>query len=85
MPPRRLGMGGGVMGLTRGLGTVSSVAVMGAVFAAREAARGAETGAAASANGEAFTLAFQDTYLISVAIGVVAVVASLGTWARGRV
>ncbi len=83
MPPRRLGMGGGVMGLTRGLGTVSSVAVMGAVFAAREAARGAETGAAASANG-AFTLAFQDTYLISVAIGVVAVVASLGTWGRRR-
>lgn len=79
MPPRRLGMGGGVMGLTRGLGTVSSVAVMGAVFAAREAARGAETGA-----GDAFTLAFQDTYLISVAIGVVAVVASLGTWGRRR-
>ena len=82
MPPRRLGMGGGVMGLTRGLGTVSSVAVMGAVFAARETARGAETGAASG--GEAFTLAFQDTYLISVAIGVVAVVASLGTWGRGR-
>ena len=76
-------MGGGVMGLTRGLGTVSSVAVMGAVFAAREAARGAETGAAAPANG-AFTLAFQDTYLISVAIGVVAVVVSLGTWGRRR-
>ena len=72
-------MGGGVMGLTRGLGTVSSVAVMGAVFAAREAARGAETGAE-----DAFTLAFQDTYLISVAIGVVAVVASLGTWGRRR-
>lgn len=83
MPPRRLGMGGGVMGLTRGLGTVSSVAVMGAVFAAREAARGAETGGAASTNG-AFTLAFQDTYLIAVAIGVVAVVASLGTWGRRR-
>lgn len=87
MPPRRLGMGGGVMGLTRGLGTVSSVAVMGAVFAAREAARGAETGSAASAitstNG-AFTLAFQDTYLISVAVGLVAVVMSLGTWGQRR-
>ncbi len=85
MPSRRLGMGGGVMGLTRGLGTVSSVAVMGAVFAAREAARGAEadvsSSAVASANG-AFTLAFQDTYLISVAIGIVAVVVSLGTWGR---
>ena len=87
MPPRRLGMGGGVMGLTRGLGTVSSVAVMGAVFAAREAARGAESSgpgsAITSANG-AFTLAFQDTYLISVAIGVVAVVVSLGTWTWRR-
>ena len=78
MPPGRLGMGGGVMGLTRGLGTVSSVAIMGGVFAARETARGAETGA------DAFTLAFQDTYLAAVAIGVAAVAASLGTWGRGR-
>ena len=84
MPPGRLGMGGGVMGLTRGLGTVSSVAIMGGVFAARESARGAETGVAASGNA-AFTLAFQDTYLVAVAIGAVAVAASLGTWGwRGR-
>ena len=37
----RLGMGGGIMGLSRGLGTVFSVAIMGAVFSARERAAGA--------------------------------------------
>ena len=78
MPPDRLGMGGGVMGLTRGLGTVTSVAIMGAVFAARETTRAVDVPSAA------FALAFQDTYLVAVAIGVVAVAASLGTWGRGR-
>ena len=75
MPPDRLGMGGGIMGLSRGLGTVFSVAIMGAVFAAREGARGLSV-----PEDLAFIQAFQDTYLISVGLAVVAVVVSLALW-----
>ena len=77
VPPDRLGMGGGIMGLARGLGTVSSVAIMGAVFAARESAR------AASATPEAaFILAFRDTYTVAVALAAVAVLVSFTLWPR---
>lgn len=82
VPPDRLGMGGGIMGLARGMGTVSSVALMGAVFAAREASR-----AASATTEEAFVLAFRDTYLVAVALAVVAVLVSftLWPWATRRV
>ncbi len=77
VPPDRLGMGGGIMGLARGMGTVSSVAIMGAVFAARESARGV------SATPEsAFILAFRDTYLVAVALAAVAVLVSFTLWPR---
>ena len=77
VPPDRLGMGGGIMGLARGLGTVSSVAIMGAVFAARETSR------AASATPEAaFILAFRDTYTVAVALAAVAVLVSFTLWPR---
>ena len=77
VPPDRLGMGGGIMGLARGMGTVSSVAIMGAVFAARETAR------ATSATPEAaFILAFRDTYLVAVALAVAAVAVSFSLWPR---
>ena len=77
VPPDRLGMGGGIMGLARGMGTVSSVAIMGAVFASRETAR------ATSAPPEtAFILAFRDTYLVAVALAVVAIAASFTLWPR---
>ena len=75
VPPDRLGMGGGIMGLARGLGTVSSVAVMGAVFAARESARGMPATSEA-----AFILAFRDTYLVAVALAAVAVLVSFTLW-----
>ena len=75
MPPDRLGMGGGIMGLSRGLGTVFSVAIMGAVFAARESARGLS-----APDNQAFILAFQDTYRISVALALIAVIVSLAIW-----
>ena len=79
VPPDRLGMGGGIMGLARGMGTVSSVAIMGAVFAARESARGASETADA-----AFVLAFRDTYTVAVALAAVAVVVSFALWPRLR-
>ena len=80
----RLGMGGGIMGLSRGLGTVFSVAIMGAVFSARQTARGD-----ASSTSDAFVLAYQDTYLIAGVIAVAAVIVSLSLWpwftaSRGR-
>ena len=71
----RLGMGGGIMGLSRGLGTVFSVAIMGAVFSARERAAGAT-----ASEGEAFIRAFQDTYQVAVAVAVAAIVVSFAMW-----
>lgn len=77
VPPDRLGMGGGIMGLARGLGTVTSVAIMGAVFAARESSRGM-----LATPDAAFILAFRDTYLVAVALAAVAVVMSFSLWPR---
>ena len=74
VPPDRLGMGGGMMGLSRGLGTVLSVAIMGAVFAARQEARGTVD--------EAFILAFQDTYRIAVLVAAIATLGSIALWPR---
>ena len=75
MPPGRLGMGGGIMGLSRGLGTVFSVAIMGAVFSARQGTRGASL-----PEDQAFVLAFQDTYRIAVWLALAAIVVSLTMW-----
>ena len=79
VPPDRLGMGGGILGLARGLGTVSSVAVMGAALAARESAWAANAGLGAE---EAFEMAFRDTYLAAAALAAVALVASFALWRR---
>jgi len=53
MPANRLGMGGGIMGLSRGLDTVFSVAIMGAIFSARMGFREASL-----PEDDAFILAF---------------------------
>ena len=82
MPAGRLGMGGGIMGLSRGLGTVFSVAIMGAIFSARLGARGVSL-----PDDQAFILAFQDTYWIAVGLGLAAIVVSCTIWpifVRGR-
>ena len=75
MPADRLGMGGGIMGLSRGLGTVFSVAIMGAIFSARVGLREASL-----PEDQAFILAFQDTYRIAVVIGVAAIAVSCAIW-----
>ena len=75
MPANRLGMGGGIMGLSRGLGTVFSVAIMGAIFSARVGAREVSL-----PEDQAFILAFQDTYRIAVVLGVVAIAVSCTIW-----
>ena len=75
MPADRLGMGGGIMGLSRGLGTVFSVAIMGAIFSARLGVREASL-----PEDQAFILAFQDAYRIAVALGLAAIVVSCTIW-----
>ena len=75
MPADRLGMGGGIMGLSRGLGTVFSVAIMGAIFSARVSAREASL-----PDDQAFILAFQDTYRIAVGLGLAAIAVSCTIW-----
>ena len=82
MPADRLGMGGGIMGLSRGLGVVFSVAIMGAIFAARVGFREASL-----PEDQAFILAFQDTYRIAVVLGLAAIAVSCTIWPvflRGR-
>ena len=82
MPADRLGMGGGIMGLSRGLGTVFSVAIMGAIFSARVGVREVSL-----PEEQAFILAFQDTYGIAVGLGVMAIAVSCMIWpvfVRGR-
>ena len=82
MPANRLGMGGGIMGLSRGLGVVFSVAIMGAIFSARVGFREASL-----PEDQAFILAFQDTYRIAIGLGLAAIAVSCTIWPvflRGR-
>jgi MFS family permease len=76
-PTDRLGMGGAIMSLSRSLGTVSSVAIMGAIFSARQSARGG-TGDEA----QEFVLAFRDLYILSALLAITAMVISFSYWPR---
>ena len=75
MPANRLGMGGGILGLSRGLGVVFSVAIMGAIFSARLDVREASL-----PEEQAFILAFQDAYRIAVVLGLAAIAVSCTIW-----
>ena len=77
VPVDRLGTGGGMIGLFRGLGTVFSVAIMGAVLFARESAHRAMVDEEA-----AFELAYRETYLVAAALAAVAALVSLTLWPR---
>jgi EmrB/QacA subfamily drug resistance transporter len=76
-PPDRLGMGGAIMSLSRSLGTVSSVAIMGAIFSARQSARGG-----AGDETQEFVLAFRDLYVLSALLALTAMVVSFSYWPR---
>ena len=71
------------MSVSRSLGTVSSVAIMGVLFSARQAAR-AVTAADGGGPGDprAFVLAFHDLYLVSAVLSTAAVLVSLSYWPR---
>jgi MFS family permease len=77
----RLGMGGAVMTLSRSLGTVSSVAIMGALFSARQAARsGVPDVADTPIDPPTFVLAFRDLYTVAGVLAALAVVVSFSYW-----
>jgi EmrB/QacA subfamily drug resistance transporter len=76
----RLGTGGAILALSRSLGTVSSVAIMSAVFASRLAFHSSPL--AQSASDPAFVLAFSDTYLIASVLAALGALVSISYWPR---
>lgn len=88
VPRDQLGTGGALLAMSRSMGTVSSVALMGALFASRlevhtlALAQHGVTGATRS--GQVFVLAFQDTYGVSAILAGIAGLISLSYWPRRR-
>jgi EmrB/QacA subfamily drug resistance transporter len=76
----RLGTGGAILALSRSLGTVSSVAIMSAVFAGRLAFHSSSLGQ--STSDPAFVLAFGDTYLIASVLAALGALVSISYWPR---
>ena len=74
VPGDQLGTGGALLAMSRSMGTVSSVALMGALFAARLNVHKLAT------EGQAFMPAFQDTYLVAAMLGGLAMLVSLSYW-----
>jgi MFS family permease len=86
VPSDQLGTGGALLTMSRSMGTVSSVALMGALFASRldvHARALAREGIAADvSSGQTFILAFNDTYWVSTILAGMAVLVSLSYWPR---
>ena len=78
VPGDRLGTGGAILSLSRSMGTVSSVAIMSALFASRLSEHTATL--LPGNEKQAFVLAFQETYLIAGILAAVAAVVSLSYW-----
>ena len=76
-----LGTGGAVMALSRSIGTVSSVALLGALFAARLDSH-AVLLAVGTDTPSVFLMAFRDTYRVSAALVAVGALSSLALWPR---
>lgn len=88
VPGNQLGTGGALLAMSRSMGTVSSVALMGALFASRldvHTLALAEQGlTAATRHEQAFVMAFKDTYWVSTILAGIAVLVSLSYWPRRR-
>jgi hypothetical protein len=86
VPSDQLGTGGALLTMSRSMGTVSSVALMGALFASRlevhTRALAREGIAADVSSGPTFILAFNDTYWVSTMLAGIAVLVSLSYWPR---
>ena len=83
-PRERLGVASGLLAMTRLVGQITGIAVLGALWAARTAAYSAEawTGDPSTAPAAAQVAGLRDTSLLAVALIVVALL--LGTWALRR-
>lgn len=75
LPGNRLGMGGAIISLSRSLGTVSSVSIMGAIFSARLSAHSGVV-----SNSREFVSALQDLYVLCALIATIAIVISISYW-----
>jgi MFS family permease len=88
VPSDQLGTGGALITMSRSMGTVSSVALMGALFASRldvHTRTLVRQGLAVDASsGQTFILAFNDTYWVSTVLAGIAVLVSLSYWPRRR-
>jgi hypothetical protein len=88
VPSDQLGTGGALLAMSRSLGTVSSVALLGALFARRldvHTLALAQHGVTeATRSGQVFVLAFQDTYGVSAILEGIAGLISLSYWPRRR-
>jgi EmrB/QacA subfamily drug resistance transporter len=86
VPSDQLGTGGALLAMSRSMGTVSSVALMGALFASRlkvhTLAMTQQGMADAASSGQAFVPAFKDIYWVSTLLAIVAVLVSLSYWPR---
>ncbi len=84
VPSGQLGTGGALLSMSRSMGTVSSVALMGALFASRldvHARTLVQPGMATDPHSsQAFVLAFQDIYQVSAVLAGIAVLVSLSYW-----
>ncbi|WP_089935339.1 MFS transporter [Candidatus Entotheonella palauensis] len=86
VPSDQLGTGGALLAMSRSMGTVSSVALMGALFASRldvhTLALTQQGIVNAAARSQAFVPAFKDTYGVAAVLAGVAVLVSLSYWPR---
>jgi EmrB/QacA subfamily drug resistance transporter len=88
VPRDQLGTGGALLAMSRSMGTVSSVALMGALFASRlnlhTLALAQQGITATTRSGQVFVLAFRDTYWVATILAAIAVLISLSYWPRRR-
>jgi MFS family permease len=88
VPRDQLGTGGALLAMSRSMGTVSSVALMGALFASRlevHTVALAQHGVTETTrSGQVFVLAFQDTYGVAAILAGIAVLISVSYWPRWR-
>lgn len=86
VPSDQLGTGGALLAMSRSMGTVSSVALMGGLFASRLSVHTfaiTQQGIAETvARSQAFVPAFRDTYWAATLLAGVAVLVSLSYWPR---
>jgi EmrB/QacA subfamily drug resistance transporter len=86
VPSDQLGTGGALLAMSRSMGTVSSVALMGALFASRlnvhTLAMTPPGLAGMASSSQAFVPAFKDTYWVSTLLAGVAILVSLSYWPK---